>query len=313
MAVVIQVPTSEGDVFLKATAPRLGREAQVTRHLAQRFGDLLPDLLASDAQRNWLLMRQLPGVRLFDCTELAEWEAAMRAIARIQLDSSADGIQLPEWGCADRRVALLPGLYHQLLDDLAAPEWQQTYVVTPEEVTRLQQYASTVEGWCTRLEQYGPPDSLGHGDLHAGNIMVADERITIFDWTGAALTHPFFDLLTLIGEGGGPAGATDDATSAHLVQIYLAAWYDRYGRDAIEAGFALSQHLAPLYIASIYRHITHGIESDAWWEWSPEVGAHVRMFLELMRNTTLSWYERLSYLISRLALRVAAVRLYPLR
>ena len=287
-AVILQAPTTAGAIFFKATAPLLGREAQITRQLADHFASFLPDLIASDEQRNWLLMHQLPGVPLFKCAELTEWEAAMRAIAAIQIGATQYGSQLLEWGCADRRVARLAGQYQQLLGDLAAPEWQQVYTVTAEEVTHLQHCLPTVETLCTQLERYGIPDSIGHGDLHAGNIMVAVETVTIFDWTAGALTHPFFDLLTLIGEGGGPAGASDGATIAHLVQIYLVPWCDQHGKEAVEAAFTLSQQLAPLYMALIYCQITRGIEPDAWWEWSPEVGAYLRMFLDRIDKAPLS-------------------------
>ncbi len=287
-AVILQAPTTAGVVFFKATAPLLGREARVTSQLAGHFAAFLPDLIASDEQRNWLLMRQLPGMHLFKCAELTDWEAAMQAIAAIQIGATQHGSQLLEWGLADRRVVRLSDQYQQLLDDLRAPAWQQIYTVTAQEVMRLQQRMSTVATLCTQLQNYGIPDSIGHGDLHAGNIMVAGERVTIFDWTAGALTHPFFDLLTLIGEGGGPAGATADATIAHLAPIYLEPWRHQHSKQAVEAAFTLSQQLAPLYMALIYRQITRGIEPDAWWEWSPEVGAYLRMFLDRISHVPLT-------------------------
>jgi hypothetical protein len=46
----------------------------------------------------------------------------------------------------------------------------------------------------------GIPDTLVHGDLHAGNIGLRGGRSVFFDWTDACVAQPFLDLVTFLDE-----------------------------------------------------------------------------------------------------------------
>jgi hypothetical protein len=53
---VLRVPSSAGDLYFKATAPALAHEAALTEALARWRPDCMPQLLAADPDRSWLLM-----------------------------------------------------------------------------------------------------------------------------------------------------------------------------------------------------------------------------------------------------------------
>src|SRR5690349_17683011 len=53
---VLRVPTSQGDVYFKATAPTLMHEPALTEALSRWRPDCIPPLLAVDLARGWMLM-----------------------------------------------------------------------------------------------------------------------------------------------------------------------------------------------------------------------------------------------------------------
>jgi len=54
---ILRVPTEIGMVYFKASAPYFGHETGLTAFLARFRPELIPDLLAVDLTRHWLLMR----------------------------------------------------------------------------------------------------------------------------------------------------------------------------------------------------------------------------------------------------------------
>lgn len=78
--------------------------------------------------------------------------------------------------------------------------------------------ASSLAAACLRLEETGPGPSLVHGDLRPWNVTYGSGTTRIFDWTDAAVSHPFVDLATYIFR-------TDDiAARRRMVDAYLDAW-----------------------------------------------------------------------------------------
>src|SRR5512139_3599982 len=54
---VLIVPTEEGRLFFKATAPETIFEAALTQKLAEWLPDCMPELVAVDPERGWMLMQ----------------------------------------------------------------------------------------------------------------------------------------------------------------------------------------------------------------------------------------------------------------
>src|ERR1051325_6264898 len=52
---VMRVPTDQGTLFFKATAPETIYEIALTQKLAQWFPDAMPELVAADPTRGWML------------------------------------------------------------------------------------------------------------------------------------------------------------------------------------------------------------------------------------------------------------------
>jgi len=51
-----------------------------------------------------------------------------------------------------------------------------------------------------RVDAYGIPPTLIHGDFHPGNVIAGDDRNVIIDWTDACISNPLMDLAPQVAE-----------------------------------------------------------------------------------------------------------------
>jgi len=74
-----------------------------------------------------------------------------------------------------------------------------------------------------------------------------------FDWTDAAISHPFFDMIHIFME--------EDETKRTVSQeAYLLAWEENYPKADVRRAWQLAAALYGLYHAVSYQYIAHGIE-----------------------------------------------------
>ena len=81
-------------------------------------------------------------------------------------------------------------------------------------------------------------------------------NIVFFDWTDAAVSHPFFDLHSLQWEA-------NAAERRDLRAAYMAVWEEDISPSLLHEAGAVADVLLPLYHAVSYQHIHAGIEPAA--------------------------------------------------
>jgi Ser/Thr protein kinase RdoA (MazF antagonist) len=109
---------------------------------------------------------------------------------------------------------------------------------------------------CTSLDRIGPGASLMHGDFHPWNVVAGQAGTRIFDWTDAAVTHPFLDLVTYIMR-------TDDlALRRYLLQRYLKLWSKYLSSDDLHAAGQLAVVVGALYQAYTYSQLIPTVMPD---------------------------------------------------
>ncbi len=176
---VLRIPTHDGPVWFKANMAALSREAAIVSVLVRRRPDLVPELLAADLERGWMLQAD-GGTRLRESGLVPGcWEEVLPLYAELQLDLAASTDELLAAGAPDRRLAILPALY----DELVADESDELRALTPR-----------IAGLCEELAALGLPETVQHDDLHDGQIFVRDSRYRFFDWAEACVSHPFFTM-----------------------------------------------------------------------------------------------------------------------
>ncbi len=115
---VLRVPTDDGNLFFKASAPVVRHEAALVAFLAARRPDLVPAPLAVDLGRGWMLMADA-GVRLREIVDLerdvSRWLDVLPLYAGLQADLAGNVPELLALGVPDLRLALLPARYEALL------------------------------------------------------------------------------------------------------------------------------------------------------------------------------------------------------
>ena len=227
-------------------------EASLLAGLAERLPDHVPSPIATDPQRVWMLLPDA-GPALATSDDLDAWEAALRLHARHQRAFAGKVAELLRIGCLDRRLNRLAA--H--LDDLATDE---------ADCRSSTRHAATVStprfppfGRCsTRPTSLDLPDTLVHGDFHAGNIGLRRGRAVYFDWTDACVAPPFLDLVTFLDE----SEVLDAAPGARerLRAAYLEEWQGVVTAAALARAAALAEPIGMLHQAVSYHHMLSDLE-----------------------------------------------------
>src|SRR5262249_55570381 len=141
---VLRVPTGAGLLYFKASAPVLGYEPALTQALARWQPDCMPEVLAADPDRGWLLMRDsgTPMRALIKADgHLRRWHAVLPLFAEVQMALAARQDELLRFGALDRRLAVLPAEYERLLSDTGSLLIDQPDGLSREAVQQLQELA----------------------------------------------------------------------------------------------------------------------------------------------------------------------------
>ena len=210
----MRVPVNDGDLWFKANMPALACEAAVVEILGRRKAGCVPELLAIDRERGWMLTADA-GVPLIDVLtrdrDLRRWLDVLPCYAQLQLGAIDDVGELLSVGAPDRRLDKLPHQYEQLLG--ATPG------LTADELARLDCLRPRVSAMCEELAAYGIPETIQHNDLHDGQVFVRGDEYRFLDWAESCISHPFFTMsVTLEGSSRGASttfeGASTSARSA---------------------------------------------------------------------------------------------------
>ena len=250
---VLRVPTDDGPVWFKSNMPELSREAAIVAVLVRRRPDLVPELLAADLERGWMLQAD-GGMRLRESGLVPGcWEEVLPLYAELQLDLAASADELLAAGAPDRRLAILPTLY----DELVADEPEELRALTPR-----------IAELCEELAALGLPETVQHDDLHDGQIFVQDGSYRFFDWAEACVAHPFFTMTVTLQDEVEP-----------FRDAYLEPWTHLVPRAELEAAFP-----SALILGGICRALTWGAVVDAMPEpyatdWADAVPGRLRALL----------------------------------
>jgi hypothetical protein len=195
---VLRIPTSGGTLWFKANAPPHAFEAGLLAILDRLTPGHVPEPVAIDADRGWLLMRD-GGERLRELVrtsrDLDRWRTLLPEYAELQLALAPHVDDLLAAGVPDERLAVLPDHVAALLENREACMVGRENGLTPQEHDRLKALGPEYADRCVRLAAYGIPETLQHDDLHDGNVFVRDGRYLLFDWGDSCVSHPFHSIV----------------------------------------------------------------------------------------------------------------------
>jgi hypothetical protein len=249
---VLRVPTDEGTLFFKATAAETVYESALTERLAGWYPDCMPELVAVDTARGWMLMRdggEQLRASIRPAKDMTPWNPVITRYAEVQVGLAGHVIEMLALGLPDHRLGALPALYTQLLRDEESLLIDQEKGLTSDEWEQLKGMRPRFEQICSELADFGIPESLNHGDFHDGNVLVRDGRITFFDWGDASLTHPFVSLRTLFVSVEIALDLEDYSLTHEMVELldrYLEPWQKFASKDALLDAYSLSRPVASI-------------------------------------------------------------------
>ncbi len=283
---VLRVPTNDGTLFFKATAPETIYEAALTKKLAEWNPERLPDFLAVDPSRGWMLMRdggEQLRASIRPTKNLKPWYPVIKMFSELQLKAADHIDELLAFGVPDWRLARLPGLYEQLLTDKDAIRVDQPKGLTSEEFNLTQSMVPRFAQICEELAAFGIPETVNHGDFHDGNVLVKDGRITLFDWGDGNISHPFVSLRTFFVSIEISLELEDYSFTPEmqaLLDVYLEPWSKFGSKEKLMQAYSLSRCVASIVKALGWHQTVSPLKGELREEYAHIVPELFREFVE---------------------------------
>jgi Phosphotransferase enzyme family len=263
MGSVLRARSNGESTYLKWPTPAFPHEAAITHALSRSAPEAVPAVIATEPAENWLLMYDHRG-RPVENEPPGTWIEALRHHAALQRASVAWAHEIPAVGGQTRSLARLAGAVPMMLDyeDLGgrmAPDVREAWKAASPRLLDA----------CAQLDAVGMPDTLVHGDLHPGNIVVTpDDRYVVVDWSDAAISNPFVDLATYLTR------TKDRDLRVRLLDAYVEVWDGAVDRARLETAAALAMTVGCLYQVQTYQALDAALDepdraifagSDAGW------------------------------------------------
>jgi hypothetical protein len=248
-ASVWQVPVAGGIVWFKACEAVQAFEPRLTAELATRHPSLLPDVLAYDEERAWLLLGDLGTPIHVDHITLDDYVELLPRYAELQRTEAAHAETQLAHGVPDLRPERLPDRFDALVAaELPLPD---------AEAKLLRDFAPRFRELCAELGAYGVPAAIQHDDLHGNNLYAHAGGTRILDWGDSSVAHPFFLFPQIFRH-------VDPSWQRRLRDAYLEPW----GDDAACADLAIRVSWFAYAIASLRQRDHHAPadrpEFDKW-------------------------------------------------
>ncbi len=281
-AAMMRLPTADGPAYLKVVPPIFRHEPALTAALAAAAPAYFAPVVAIDAERGWLLMRELRGNlldRLRNDGDVATWQKALACFAEVQITTRSRLPELRALGVPERPLAHLASQLGPLLADPAATLPGRPAGLSPDERTRLALLAARIGPLADALAGYGLPASLDHGDFWAGQVLVGEHGFGFLDWSDSSITHPFFSLLLFLLEVEDYFPRVPEVRE-RLRDAYLEPWAAQMRGVPLVRAFELAQPLAALHHALAYHRVVLP-HIEVKWEMELMLPFYLKMALRL--------------------------------
>jgi hypothetical protein len=226
---------------LKGVGDTNVQEFYLTRILSAICPDFLPRRLAErEDWKAWLM--EDAGATPAPWTVSASLEAA-RVMASIQRRTLSSTDDLLAAGAFDWRLQVLRASLDLLADSAAtwmSRQGEQDKI--PIGRHRLGLLVQVLRDACDRMASLRIPDSLIHGDLSQGNVLLSRARSVLTDWCEVGIGNPFLALPFLERLH----AAADADCFLGLRACYQQPWLDLLSREQIDCASALASLLTPL-------------------------------------------------------------------
>lgn len=266
---VLRVPSENGTLWFKASIEPLAFEVPLLRILGRRCPDRVPELLAGDDQRGWMLVADA-GVPLVDLHSDGLppriWLELLTAYARLQLDLAPDADEPVAVGVPDRRSRLVEGFERVLEAERAAGS-------VGSEHARLRSLAPRLREAVAVVAALDLPASVQHDDLHPWNVCSIDRGYRFIDWGDACVAQPLLSL-------GVPFAHVDPADTGAALEAYLEPWTALRPYDELLAACEAARLVAHVTGLLKWELINSGLTPDERGSYGDVIPKRLRHLLE---------------------------------
>ena len=263
LSCTMRIATDSGNVFFKATPPFMAHEGRATQAVAEHCPELVPQPLALDSERGWLLMTDYGGEMLHESPDIRRWEEALGVFSTAQIGQVEHAEFWMRQNIPDRRLGRMVEMIDPLIASCAHMLDGGTGGLSEEEIGDLRSLSMPLKLMCARLAHSGIPHTLVHGDL-GGNILITETGYTFFDWTDVCISHPFFEMATISGAYFDESVLQDNPNAEiRLRDAYLRPWTRLMPMDKLIESFEASRPLGTLHEMMTYMWIRTNIPADA--------------------------------------------------
>ena len=258
LSAVLRVPCDPEPVWFKASCRHFHAEPALTQLVVGMLPEHAPPVLAADVDRAWLLMEDMTGADEDheDAPPSGLGLAAARIAATLQLRSLDHLDEIEAAGTPLRGLAETLRGFGEVLDGSIELD-----DLTPEELAAARGCRDEVHAVVGELDGLGVPETLIHGDLHPGNVAHHHDALMFYDWSDAAVSHPFLDVVHLLRSI--PDGERDAAREA-----YADVWRAAYPDLDVDRALELAAQVNAVYQMVTYEQICRTLEDASYWELS---------------------------------------------
>ncbi|HEX6134117.1 MAG TPA: hypothetical protein VFZ24_09140 [Longimicrobiales bacterium] len=284
-AFVMRIEAHHDAFYFRAAPFMFAHEPQLMQWLARKHPLNVPEVIAVDAERGWLLQREAGSGALPLSEEREEemWYRAVRRMAEIQLDSTRDAPALRYLGCPERGLDVLARRIPRLCADASVMMAGPACGLPRPAVDRNAALAPTLLALCEELASFELPDCLDYGQLRAHNIFSTLGEPVYLDWSESAISHPFFAVTHLLEDAVRLLPATSREAQRRLRDSYLAPWRVVAPHDRLVRAFEIARRLAPFHLAATV-HAELLPATGFTWELECVIPGLVRSGLELLTD-----------------------------
>lgn len=235
-----RLPVRGGNAWLKVVPPFFEHEGAVLERLA---GGPVPRLLGRDGPR--ILMSEIPGEDLYDA-DLVLLSRMVQILVELQAGWMGRVDELVRMDLPDWRSGALAQAIADVVDRTAAE-------LSVGDRTTLARFTQGLPERLDALAGCGPPDTLVHGDFHAGNVRGDASSLVLLDWGDCGIGNPLLDQSAFLDRIPSPAVEP-------IRQLWQREWLERLpDSDPAEAGRLIAP-VAAARQAVIYRKFLDNIE-----------------------------------------------------
>jgi hypothetical protein len=237
LSAIWRLETAAGPAWLKQVPGFFAHEAAVLDWLAAAAPGVAPVPIAAADGR--LLLGDVPGTDRYGAA--ADERLAMLAdLHTVQLLAAGRVSELLALGVPDLRAPRLAALVRDVVARHGGPDLDNL-------LAGLDERLAAIEG-C------GLPDTLVHGDFHAGNVRGFPDRRTIIDWGDSVIGHPAIDVLRM----------SEAAPDAGLLAAWSGWWRAAVPGCDPERAVALIEPIIAARNAAAYAAFLDAIEPSEW-------------------------------------------------